>query len=450
MSSKSWQLDRRTLLKGVGVSLALPMLDCMGADISRSERPKRFCAVYFPYGSVFQRADSEFARWNWTPTGEGGDFSFGEIHRSMEPLRNDLTMIEGLSHPAGRTMGGHDTADIWLTGSKLTGSRMKNTMSLDQIIAMQHLDQTRYASLVLSTDGGVGEPTRSSTLSYNRNGQPIPAQNKPRVVFDRLFGVKSDSVDAQRSELQRTDSMLDRILEHSRSVRRRLGKHDQKKFDEYLASVRQIEQGVERSRQWLEVPKPKVDEVGLSLDADDSTPQELIQTMYDLMFLAFQTDSTRVATYQLGNMNGATSIAGKFPQLLGLGKNMHSLAHGGAKGKGGEELGKWHQFLADQMARFLTRLKSTEEGEGDLLDHTIVLYGSSNSQTHRNANYPLMLAGGHGLGLRHGQLVKSSEQTPLSNVHVTILNQLGIRGAAFADSTGSLEDLVSRSSSAGG
>jgi hypothetical protein len=165
--------------------------------------------------------------------------------------------------------------------------------------------------------------------------------------------------------------------------------------------------------------------------------------MYDLMFLAFQTDSTRVATYQLGNMNGATSIAGKFPQLLGLGKNMHGLAHGGQKGKGGEELGKWHQFLTDQMARFLTRLKSTEEGDGNLLDHTIVLYGSSNSQTHRNANYPLMLAGGDKLGLNHGRLLKLNEQTPLSNVHVTILNQLGVRSDSFADSTSALGDLLS-------
>lgn len=443
MSVKSWQLDRRTLLKGVGVSLALPMLDCMGAESSQLKRPKRFCAAYFPYGSVFQNADSEFAKWNWTPTGEGSDFAFGEIHQSMESLRNDLTMIEGMSHPAGRSMGGHDTADIWLTGTKLTGSRMKNTMSLDQIIAGYHADQTRYSSLVLSTDGGVGEPTRSSTLSYNRNGQPIPAQNKPRVVFERLFGVTSDSVNSQRSELKRTGSMLDRVLEHSRTVRRRLGRYDQKKFDEYLSSVRQIEQGVERSKQWLEIPKPRVDETGLSLDADDSTPRELIQTMYDLMFLAFQTDSTRVATYQLGNMNGATSIAGKFPQLLGLGKNMHSLAHGGAKGKGGEELGKWHQFLADQMARFLTRLKSTEEGDGNLLDHTIVLYGSSNSQTHRNANYPLMLAGGKQLGLQHGRLLKSSDQTPLSNVYVTVLNQLGIKADSFADSTSALDSLIS-------
>ena len=442
MSRSSWQLDRRLLLKGVGVSLALPMLECMGTESGHLNRPKRFCAVYFPYGSVFQKADSEFARWNWTPSGEEADFTFGEIHRSLKPLRQELTMLEGLSHPNGRSMGGHDTADIWLTGSELKGSRMKNSMSLDQLIAGHHVDQTRYSSLVLSTDGGVGEPTRSSTLSYNRNGQPIPAQNRPRIVFDRLFGVSSDSVDAQRKELQRTGSMLDRVLEHSRSVRRRLGRYDQEKFDEYMASVRQIEKRVERSRRWLDVPKPRVDEVGLSLDADDSTPRELIQTMYDLMFLAFQTDSTRVATYQLGNMNGATSIAGKFPQLIGLGKNMHSLAHGGAKGKGGEELGKWHQFLTDQMARFLTRLKSTAEGDGNLLDHTVVLYGSSNSQTHRNANYPMMLAGGQRLGLKHGRMITADEQTPLSNVFVAILNQLGIPADSFADSTSPLDALT--------
>jgi hypothetical protein len=247
---------------------------------------------------------------------------------------------------------------------------------------------------------------------------------------------------AQKAELLRSQSMLDRVLEHSRSVRRTLGKHDKAKFDEYLASVRQIEQRVERSKRWLEIPKPQVDEVGLSLDADDTTPKELIQTMYDLIFLAFQTDSTRVATYQLGNMNGATSIAGKFPQLLGMAKNMHGLAHGGGKGKGGEELGQWHQFLTDQMGRFLTRLKTTEEGDGTLLDHTVILYGSSNSQTHRNANYPVMLAGGDRLGLKHGQLLKFDEKTPFANVFSTVLQQLDVERSNFADSTGTVQELL--------
>ena len=164
--------------------------------------------------------------------------------------------------------------------------------------------------------------------------------------------------------------------------------------------------------------------------------------MYDLIFLAFQTDSTRVATYQLGNMNGATSIAGQFPQLLGFGKKIHSLAHGWNKKGGDEALGKWDQYLAQQFSRFLTRLKETEEADGNLLDQTIVLYGSSNSTTHNNNNYPLLLAGGKQLGLKHGKLLEYTQQTPLTNLHVTMLNRLGVVTERFVDSTGELTELT--------
>ena len=236
--------------------------------------------------------------------------------------------------------------------------------------------------------------------------------------------------------------MLDLVLEHSKSVRGKLGKRDQEKFDEYLSSVRQIEERVERSEQWLDIPKPSVNATGLHLDADDSTPEELMKTMYDLIFLAFQTDSTRFATYQLDNMNGATSIAGKFPQLLGFGKSSHSLAHGGNKPGGAEALGKWDQFRAKQFSYFLQRLRDTPEGEGNLLDHTIVMYGSSNSNTHNNKNYPTILAGGSQLGLKHGQYHRYGEDTPFANVHRTILNRLEVPVDAFADSTGELEEIV--------
>lgn len=182
-------------------------------------------------------------------------------------------------------------------------------------------EDTRFRSLSLSVDGGVGEATRASTLSFSRSGQPVPALHNPRLIFNRLFGVADATIKARRQELKNSDSMLDLVLEHSKSVRGSLGKQDQEKFDEYLQSVRQIEQRVERSEKWLDVPKPEVDATGLHLDADDKTPGELIKTMFDLMFLAIQTDATRFLTYQLGNMNGATSIAGKFPALLGFGKN---------------------------------------------------------------------------------------------------------------------------------
>ena len=439
---KSWQLDRRTFLMGTGVALGLPYLECMAEKKPQVKSPKRFCAVYFPYGSVFRKPTDEYAKWNFHPHQTGSDFEFTESLKSMEPLRDQVTILSGLSHPRGRRMGGHDTADIWLTGAELKGAQLQNSTSLDQVIAKKHGDETRYSSLAISTDGGVGEPTRSSTLSYGRNGQPIPAHNKPRQVFDRLFGINSDSLTSQRQQLENSSSMLDLVLEHSKSLHKRLGKHDQKKLDEYLASVRQIEQRVQRSQHWLTVPKPKVNATGLHLDADDSTPRELIQTMYDLIYLAFQTDSTRVATYQLGNMNGATSIAGKFPQLLGLKSNMHGLAHGAGKGAGAENLGKWHQFLTKQLAYFLKRLKDTPEGSSNLLDQTFVLFGSSNSNTHRNANYPLLLAGGKQQGLKHNQHLKMPESTPLSNLFVTLMQRLEVPQQNFADSTGEMTELT--------
>ena len=443
MAAKPWHLGRRAFLRGSGVSLALPFLECMAAGGRSPESPRRFCAVYFPYGIVQRPVGSEAAEWNWFPHEQGENFAFNRSMAPLEPLRADLTVLGGLSHPNGRNMGGHDTADTWLTGAELKEGHLENTVSIDQLAAMRFGDRTRHPSLVLSTDGGVGEPTRASTLSFNRTGQPVPADNRPRLVFDRLFGVDPGSLVAQRQRLESSRSMLDLILDHSKSLRTSLGTQDQLKLDEYLDSVRQIERRVDRSQRWLTVPKPAVDSSVLHLDADDTTPRELIRTMYDLIFLAFQTDSTRVATYQLGNMNGATSIAGKFPPLLGLAKNMHTLAHDARKGDvGAEPLGQWDRFLTEQFAYFVRRLKETPEGDRSLLDSTVLLYGSSNSQTHVNLDYPLLLAGGRDLGIKHGSYLRFGEDVPLANLFVTILDRVGAATESFVDSTGELTEIL--------
>jgi hypothetical protein len=426
----------------VGASLALPFLDCMSAEASATARPKRFCAIYFPYGvSLPKKADE--TQWTWFPSGEGRDFQFNESLKCLEPLRQQVTVLGGLSHPHGRSIGGHDTADIFLTAAALKGGQLKNSVSIDQLMAARLGEDTRYRSLSLSVDGGVGEATRSSTLSFNRNGQPVPALHQPRLVFNRLFGAEDQSIAGQRQELQNAGSMLDLVLDHSKTLRRQLGNQDQRKFDEYLQSVRQIEQRVERSEKWLIVPKPQVDTAGLHLDADDETPGELIKTMLDLMFLAYQTDSTRFITYQLGNMNGATSIATKFPSLLGFGQSQHSLAHGWNKPGGGEALGKWDRFRAEQLTYFLQRMHDTPEGDGTLLDHTVLLYGSSNSNTHNNTNYPLIVAGGNKLGLQHGCYHRFSNDTPLSNLFVTLMNRVGLPTESFVDSTSEMTEIVS-------
>lgn len=282
-------------------------------------------------------------------------------------------------------------------------------------------------------------PTRANTLSFSNTGQPIPSFNRPALVFERLFGLNGESIDAQRKGLTRTGSHLDLLLDDAKSMHRKLAKTDQDKLDQYLTSVREIERDVERSAQWLDVPRPKVNAQGLSLDADNETPDKLIYTMLDLIALAFQTDSTRFVTYQLASMHGAISIANKFPSLLGFPKDAHGLAHGAGKGLGAENKGKWDLYQTKCFAYLLKRLSEMEEGNGSVLDNTCLLYGSSNSKTHNNTNYPLVLAGGRDMGYRHGQYLKFESDTPLSNLFVTIQKRMGVDSDSFADSTGSID-----------
>ena len=445
MSKKSWHIDRRSFLVGTGASLALPYLECMGSEAKLAAAPNRLCGIYFPFGVSLPKEDSEQAKWRWFPEGEGQDFQFNESLKSLEPLRNKLNIIGGLSHPNGRKMGAHDTGDTFLTGAMLEGKFLRNSVSLDQVAAKAIGNQTRFSSLTMSTDGGVGEPTRSSTLSYNDKGRPIPALNEPQQIFDRFFGAGDKDTFAAQRRLKGTDLMLDRILEHSKSVRGKLGSHDREKLDEYLASVREIEQRVARSQAWLEVPRPVLsdeDRAVLKLDSDDQAPREFIRTMYDLIYLAFRTDSTRIATYQIASMADASSKAGKFPQLAGFKGSLHSLAHDWNKPAGAENLGKWDQFMANQLSYFLSRLDACQEGDNTLLDRSLVLYGSSNSQTHNNSNYPLVLAGGAAMGIKHGQFLKMSDKVPMTNLFVTMLNQIGVPTESFADSNGEITDIV--------
>jgi hypothetical protein len=286
-------------------------------------------------------------------------------------------------------------------------------------------------------------PSRANTLSYSRTGQPIPSFNRPAIVFERLFGLKGDSIEAQRKGFTRTGSHLDLLLDEAKSLHRKLGKADQDKLDQYLTSVREIEQDVERSARWLKVPRPRVNAEGLSLDADNETPGKLIYTMLDLIALAFQTDSTRFVTYQLASMHGAISIANKFPTLLGFTNNAHGLAHGAGKGKkGAENKGKWDRYQAECLTYLMKRLSEMKEGNATVLDNTCILYGSSNSKTHNNNNYPLILAGGQNMGYQHGQYLKFDSKTPLSNLFVTMQKRMGVKAESFADSTGNLDDLI--------
>ena len=449
--------SRRTVLSGLGLSMGLPWLESIAPAAAASSvgptPPLRMGFIFVPNGVHLP---------DWTPQAEGYGFDLPYILEPLAAVQNDLTVVTGLTHDKGRANGDGPgdharSASVFLTGAqprKTSGADIRSGTSVDQAAAQQAGKATRFASLELGCEGGRSAGNcdsgyscaYSSSISWSSESTPLGKETNPRAVFERLFGngqrKEMDKSQKRRMALQK--SILDFISEDAAKLQKQLGRNDQQKLDEYLESVRQIEQRVQQSERWLHVPKPQVNASDLHLDADDSTPRELISTMYDLMLLAFQTDSTRVATYQLGNMNGATSIAGKFPQLLGFANKMHSLAHGARKGeKGAENLGKWDQFLTEQLARFLTRLRETQEGDGNLLDHTMVLYGSSNSYTHNNQNYPLVVAGGGQLGLKHGQYLRYGNDVPMSNLLVTMLNRLDTPVERFVDSTGELAEIIS-------
>jgi len=438
--NKSWHRDRRTVLKGAGVALALPFLEGMsrGANAKVDLPPKRICSIMFPYGVAVPKDDHPEREWGWFPRGEGKDYQLTNVLKPLEPLMDQVSIFGGLSHPDCRAMNGHDTGDTFLTANNLEVGSYRNRISLDQFVAQRFGDATRIRSLTLSTDGGIGPRTRSTTLSYTPKGQPIPALSEPKLIFQRLFGQDTAS-QTDRRRLKNSASILDLVRDQSKSLRYNLGKPDRQKLDEFETSVREVEERVERSQRWLSVPLPDVDPSSIALEANPDGPKDYIRAIYDLMFLAFQTDMTRVATYQIGSYG--PTIARTFPTCIGLPGNWHGLAHGAGKKGGAEQMGKFDQFLAQNLARFLTRLAETPEGDSSMLDRTLVLYGSSNSRTHQNRNYPLLLAGGGQLGLKHNHYLKFDEKTPMSNVFVSMMQAVGLKVDSFADSTGTLSGL---------
>lgn len=446
MSQKPWHLNRRTFLHGTGVALALPMLECMAkpAGTRPKSTPPRLCCVFFANGVSLPPVDhADHKKWNWFPLGEGANYRLTQTLKPLEPFRQDMTILGGLSHPLGRLLVGHATADIWLTGGDVRGSEYRNSISFDQRVAREQGKHTRFPSLVLSSNGGVGYKTRTTTVSFNRSGEAIPAESNPRQIFERLFsGGGTASLRARKRQLQQDRRIVDLVLEDSRNLKRRLGHHDQQKLEEYLEAVHEIERRLERTEAWLAAPRPTVDPGQLNLTVSQNSPRDYIRTMYDLMLLAFQTDTTRVATYQISQEDGK-GVSDRFPTIALKLKGHHGLSHDHENNPGAfERWAQYDRFLAEQHAYFLRRLQSVREAEGSMLDNTMVLFGSATSTTHDARNYPLVLAGGRALGLKHGKYLKYTEQIPLANMYVSMLQKLGVETERFADSTGTLNGLT--------
>ena len=421
--------------KSTGVCMTLPWLECM-ANSGKSEARKRFFAGYFAYGVPMPADDAEDRMENgWFPMGEGRDYQAPKMHQGIMPLREKITFLSGLSHPSMRTTSAHKGADYFLTGADLLKTYDKQSISIDQHIASSIGDATRYQSLVMSSMGGVNRPYRSSTLSFDRNGRPVPAQNKPAEIFRRMFGEVSDS---ERNALVSRGSILDEILDEANDLNRRLGANDRKKMDEYLNSVREVERQTERTRLWQTTSKPKVDSGALELEANPTTPREYLKVMYDLLALAFQTDSTRVATFQTACEEAGETD--RFPSAIGLPHSSHKLSH---EKKNYADVASYITFLNELYSDFLQKLDSIQEESGTLLDNTFCFYGCATSKTHQAVNYPIILGGGKNIGFQHGSHLHYEDNVPLSNLFVTIANQFASPIESFSDSTGDLTEVLS-------
>ncbi|MCA8977424.1 MAG: DUF1552 domain-containing protein [Planctomycetes bacterium] len=449
-------LDRRRFLRGATAALALPGLasafGSRGREAPRA-RPRRFACIYQPDGVPMPlREDLAYEDWSWFPHGGGAEFRLTKCLEPLAPLRAELTVISGMSHPAVRAVHGHSNADQFLTGADTGASgEYRNSISLDQLFAARVDDQTRYASLVMSSDGGTGTARGAQTLSFDANGRPIPAAHRPKRIFDSLF-VTSDA--AARRRLAHSQSALDDLLEDARSLRSRLSGHDREVLEQYLDAVRETEQKVEKARRWVDVPLPQVDPGELRLDVTPDEARAYVQAMLGMIHLAFQTDSTRAATFQLGRENGV-GISDHLGRAVGF-ELAHQLSHDTTKVGGWRNFGIYCRFLVEELGRLAEKLRQTPEagGDGNLLDNTLILFGSASSAFHLSRNYPLILLGGRDMGFRHGQYLNyvgdgafggawnggtepwqrefDREDRPLGELYVTMLRRLGVDVAEFA------------------
>ena len=458
MANKSWHLNRRDVLKGAGVALSLPYLNAMEASRaiaspSAKETPKRMMVGYIAYGTYMpdgasgvpdqRKPDQPHHDWSWWPCKDAGELTFNKSAEPFKELKDYVTYLRGLDHQGGWKMGGHSSGDVFATGADMTETEKTNNISIDQVAANMHGHKTRYSSLVLGTEGGTGSYGSSKTLSHRGPGRPMPSMHKPQEIFNRLFNpYAGKGVEQVRAGLKREASILDLLMDHSKSFHTRLGKDDQRKMDEYLESIRAIEQRVERTSQWTHEPLPDVDTKGLNLSVAHKEPVEYIRCMYDLVYLAFVTDSTRYATLMLESEQSSTSEMWNYATyVLGYKGATHDIAHK----RPADYSGQWDRWRAEQHAYFLKRLRDTPEGDGNMLDNTVVLWGSAHPHaSHSTKNYPIHLAGGNHLGFKHGMLHDfiGDKKVPLANLFVSMLNAVDVPVDKFADSTGNMSQLM--------
>ena len=436
-------IPRRTFLRGAGAALALPLLDAMvpaltaAADtVASPNRLRRLGFVYMPMGCDIT---------SWTPPDEHTLETLSPSLSSLSPVKNQVAVISNLELKNAYP-GTHATSNA----AFLSAAQAKRTESSDyrlgttvDQIAAQHLGrQTQLPSLEMAMDllSVVGQCDNGyacvyqNSLSWSSPTTPLPAEAHPRMIFETLFG--DGGTGAERMEsLKRRASLLDSLGDEIKRLQRKLGPQDRRTIDQYLQSVREVERRIQRAeRATVEQPQADFDRpVGVP-----ATYQEHARLMFDLQVLALQGDITRVITFQLARETSNRT----YPEI-GVSEPHHPLTHHGNDPAKIAKVAKINQFHVSLFAEFLQKLKATPEGEGTLLDHSLYLYGSGmgNPNVHDHTNLPILVAGGAAGRMQGGRHIKFAKPTPLANLHLTLLNRVGIDQHAFADSQGEIDEL---------
>ena len=437
-------ISRRTILRGAGTAVALPLLDAMipaFAPAATTAPVRRFGVVYHPNGVIYDK---------WLPTGSGSNFELSPTLKALEPFKDKLIVVTGLSsdpaEPYGDGGGDHSrTCGSYLTGVhvKKSDSLLENAVSMDQIAAKAFENETQLSSLQMTSDENsllgscdLGYSCAySSTVSWLTPTLPLMAENNPRVLFERMFGA-SDSTDARvrAARLKQDRSLLDSVNDRVSQLQRKLGTADNRKMNDYLTALRDVERRIQKAEEQSSKELPDVHQPAGVPDGF----VDHVRLLYDLQLLAYQSDLTRVITF----MYGREQTGRPYPQI-GVPEGHHPLTHHQNDPVKMEKCTRIQRHHIELFTEYLVKLRNTPDGDGSLLDHVILLFGSgiSNSDRHTHGPLPTFVVGGGSGTLKGGRHLIYPEHTPLTNLQLTLLNKLGVPAESLGDSNGQFKEL---------
>ena len=444
-------LPRRTFLRGVGATVALPLLDSMVPALSATARTsanpvRRLGFIYFPHGSVSWAAGSQN---QWTPPGDGGPLTLSPILQPLAAVQDQLIVLTNMEHRNAQGNGTDGNAEhtrsnaSWLSAArpKMTeGADVLLATTVDQIAAQRLSRDTRLPSLELTLENSflVGNCDNGyncvyvNTLSWSSPTTPLPMENNPRLVFERLFG-EGGTADQRRAEMRKDRSILDSVTDDMARLMRSLGAGDRTRVGDYVDAVREVERRIQRAEQQagqstLALPDRPV---GIPESYD-----EHVKLMFDLLVLTWQADITRVFSMQLGREQSART----FP-WIGVNEGHHGTSHHQDKPEKIAAIARINTYYSQLLAYFAERLAAASDGDGSLLDHSMVLHGSGmcNGNLHDHKNLPLLLLGGGAGRLRGGRHIKFRELTPMANLLLGLLDKAGVPADSFGDSNGRVD-----------